>query len=121
MNDTTQNLTDWYWNEDYHCWCLEQVCYAAKPTVPQVQRFLINPMNFVGTKEQEHSHQAEHYRIRVGARDADTAWSTSMSLAVKLANAECGTVDYALVWDAPHSEADYEGEMLRWIDEVCKG
>ena len=118
LPDIWEQLKD-DWKEEY------DRCHGAyenvrHDTAQAMQRFLINPMNFVGTKEQEHSHQAEHYRIRVGARDADTAWSTSMSLAVKLANAECGTVDYALVWDAPHSEADYEGEMLRWIDEVCK-
>lgn len=79
--------------------------------------FLINPMNFIGTKEQ--SAQAKHYRIRVGASDADTAFTISMTLAVKLANAGY-PVDYALVWDQPHSEADYPGEVLQWIDTICR-
>ena len=79
--------------------------------------FLINPMNFIGTKEQ--SAQAKHYRIRVGASDADTAFTVSMTLAVKLANAGY-PVDYALVWDQPHSEADYPGEVLQWIDAICR-
>ena len=79
--------------------------------------FLINPMNFIGTKEQ--STQAKHYRIRVGASDADTAFTISMALAVKLANAGY-PVDYALVWDQPHSEADYPGEVLQWIDAICR-
>ena len=78
--------------------------------------FLINPMNFIGTNEQ--SAQAKHYRIRVGASDADTAFPVSMALAVKLANAGY-PVDYALVWDQPHSEADYPGEVLQWIDAIC--
>ena len=78
--------------------------------------FLINPMNYIGTKEQ--SAQAKHYRIRVGASDADTAFTVSMVLAVKLANAGY-PVDYALVWDQPHSEADYPGEVLQWIDAIC--
>lgn len=78
--------------------------------------FLINPMNFIGTNEQ--SAQAKHYRIRVGASDADTAFTVSMVLAVKLANAGY-PADYALVWDQPHSEADYPGEVLQWIDAIC--
>ena len=54
----------------------------------------------------------QHYRIRVGASDADTAFTVSMVLAVKLANAGY-PVDYALVWDQSHSEADYPGEILK--------
>ena len=79
--------------------------------------YLTNPLSFIGTDEQ--SRQAEHYRIRVGASDADTSLSVSMTLALKLANADCGTVDYAMVWDQPHSEADYPGEVCCWIDAVC--
>ena len=79
---------------------------------------LLNPLSFIGTDEK--STQAKHYRIRVGASDADTSLSVSMTLALKLQNAACGTVDYALVWDQPHSEADYPGEVLKWIDSICK-
>ena len=79
---------------------------------------LSNPLSFIGTAEK--SRQAKHYRIRVGASDADTSLSVSMTLALKLQNAGCGTVDYAIVWDQPHSEADYPGEVCRWIDEICK-
>lgn len=79
---------------------------------------LINPLSFIGTGEK--SHQAEHYRIRVGARDADTALSVSMTLALKLSNANCGTVDYAMVWDLPHCEADYPGEVCDWIHKICR-
>ncbi len=78
---------------------------------------LLNPLCFIGTEEK--SKQAKHYRIRVGASDADTSLSVSMMLALKLQNEGCGTVDYALVWDQPHSEADYPGEVLAWIDSIC--
>lgn len=80
--------------------------------------YLLNPLRFIGTEEK--STQAKHYRIRVGASDADTSLSVAMTLALKLHNAKCGTVDYALVWDQPHSEADYEGDVLEWIDHICK-
>ena len=63
--------------------------------------------------------QAKHYRIRVGASDADTSLSVSMTLALMLQNAG-HPVDYALVWDQPHCRADYPGELLDWIDSICE-
>lgn len=78
---------------------------------------LFNPMDFIGT--QEKSVQAKHYRIRVGGQDADTATTISMSLALKLAKYNCGSVDYAIVWDQPHCDADYPGEVCDWIDSIC--
>ena len=79
--------------------------------------FLINPLNFIGTGEKVR--MAEHFRIRSGAGDADTSFSVAMTLALKLENAGL-PVDYAMVWDQPHSEADYPGEILKWIDDICK-
>ena len=79
--------------------------------------FLINPMNYIGTGEK--SRQAEYFRIRLGASDADTSFSVAMTLAVKLQNAGI-PVDFAFVWDRPHSEADYPGEVLEWIDAITK-
>ncbi len=62
---------------------------------------------------------AEKFRIRVGAQDADTSFSMSMVLAVMLMNAG-KAVDYELVWDQPHTEADYPGEVCDWIEEIVK-
>lgn len=78
---------------------------------------LLNPLSFIGTGEA--CKQAAHYRIRVGASDADTSLSVSMTLALRLANAGFD-VDDALVWDQPHSEADYPGEAIAWIDGICR-
>ena len=76
------------------------------------RRFLINPMNYIGSPECD---SAPHFRIRVGAQDADTAFTISLALGLKLA--QTGTdVDYALVWDKPHCEADYPGEVCDWIE-----
>ena len=80
--------------------------------------YLCNPMNFIGTSEK--STAAKHFRIRVGGKDADTATTISMTLALKLANANCGSVDYAIVWDEPHCAADYPGEECAWIADICK-
>lgn len=81
------------------------------------REYLINPLNFIGTNEK--SNQAKHFRIRVGASDADTSLSVSMTLACKLAETGVPT-DYELVWEQPHSEADYEGEVVSWIEGITK-
>ncbi|MCC8043953.1 MAG: hypothetical protein LIP12_00440 [Clostridiales bacterium] len=81
------------------------------------QLFLNNPLNFIGTEEQ--SDQAKYYRVRVGASDADTSFMIGMTLALELANAG-KPVDYALVWEQPHSEADYPGEVCDWIESICR-
>ncbi|ORX78482.1 hypothetical protein BCR32DRAFT_282228 [Anaeromyces robustus] len=79
------------------------------------RRYLINPMNYIGSDEK--TSMAKHFRIRVGAKDADTAFTISMALALKLAEQDIDT-DYALVWDLPHCEADYPGEICDWIDSI---
>jgi len=77
---------------------------------------IFNPMNYI---DDERGAKAGRFRIRVGASDADTAFTVSMTLALRLQNAGCA-VDYALVWDQPHCDADYPGEVLDWIDEICQ-
>ncbi|MGM9538223.1 MAG: hypothetical protein ACI3VN_07825 [Candidatus Onthomonas sp.] len=80
------------------------------------RRYLINPLSFIGTGEQ--CDAAGHYRINVGACDADTAFTMSMTLALKLAAAG-KDVEYRLIWDKPHCEADYPGEVCGWIEKIC--
>ena len=77
---------------------------------------VLNPMNYIGDPA---GRKAKAFRIRVGASDADTAFTISMTLAIRLANAG-HDVDYALVWDQPHCDADYPGEVLDWIDGICR-
>ena len=81
-----------------------------------MRRYLINPMHFIGGAQP--CDAAGHYRIRVGGCDPDTAFTVSMTLALKLAEAG-KDVDYALVWDMPHSPADYPGEVCDWIEAIC--
>lgn len=78
------------------------------------RRTLINPMELIGSMG---SAAAKFFRIRVGACDADTAFTISMALALKLAEAG-KDVDYALVWDRPHCQADYPNEACDWIERV---
>ena len=78
------------------------------------RRALINPMNYIGSAD---STCAPYFRIRVGAQDADTAFTISMAFGLKLAN-DGIDVDYALVWDKPHCEADYPDEVCDWIEKI---
>lgn len=95
------------------------VSYAAciGDAEQEQQKFLLNPLNYIATDQPDSG--TEYYRIRVGAQDADTAFIISMELAAKLQNAGKHT-DYALVWDKPHCQADYPGEVVGWIKEICR-
>lgn len=55
-----------------------------------------------------------------GNQDGDTSLSTSAVLALSLENKTDADVDYALVWDQPHGNADYDGELVQWIEKICK-
>lgn len=77
---------------------------------------LYNPFHYIGT---EKSDMAKCYRIRVGASDADTSLTMSMTLALKLAAAG-KEVDYEIVWEEPHCQADYQGEVCTWIEKICR-
>jgi ABC-type sugar transport system ATPase subunit/acetyl esterase/lipase len=78
---------------------------------------LINPMDYIAAGQ--NGDCARHCRIRVGSCDADTSFTISMTLALKLAELGIDT-DYQLVWDQPHCEADYPGDMVQWIERICK-
>lgn len=80
------------------------------------RRWLINPINQTDVEDQN---TANFFRIHVGAQDADTAFTISMALAVKLAN-KGKDVEYRLIWDRPHCEADYPFEVCDWIDRIIK-
>lgn len=79
---------------------------------------LMNPMDYI---EDAAGKKASFFRIRVGGSDADTSFSISTVLALKLRNVGLESVDDAFVWDQPHCQADYPGELTRWIREVTEG
>ncbi len=81
----------------------------------QKRIYLLNPMHFIGTEEE--SRQPEFYRINVGSRDADTAFTISMALALKLLEAG-KNVKFQYIWDQPHCPADFEGEFTEWIKSI---
>lgn len=82
------------------------------------RKYLINPSNYIGTKEE--CTTAQYFRIRTGTADPHTALTIGMNLALELQEKENTTVDYAMVWDQPHGEADYSGELTSWIKEITQ-
>ena len=81
-------------------------------------RKLLHPMNYIGTDKKADT--ADHIRIRVGTEDGNTSLSVAAVLALVLEDKTDSDVDYALVWAQPHGDADYEGELISWINSICK-
>ncbi|MBR1741068.1 MAG: hypothetical protein IJ733_04205 [Lachnospiraceae bacterium] len=167
----------WFYDEKFDAWCLEDIIYTDKAKQPAFQRlsiyvpgaymeeggvfrpegsnpeiaglilqlkdsfpeeyekyyeaykraeddrelarreYLLNPFQFIGTEDDRSS--TRHYRVCVGASDADTSFSVNLSLALKLMNAGKDAA-YELFWEQPHCEADYPGELFEWIDHLCR-
>lgn len=62
---------------------------------------------------------AQHWRIRQGAKDADTSLAIPVILATTLEN-EGKTVDFSIPWNQGHA-GDYDlDELFAWIDSVAK-
>jgi len=75
---------------------------------------LMNPMNFI---DDSRTTVAQHWYIRHGARDRDTAFPIPINLALKLQNAG-KDVNFLLAWNRPHS-GDYAlDELFEWIRQV---
>ncbi len=82
-----------------------------------LRAYLLNPLNYIDTDEE--CDTASYFRIRVGTLDPHTSFTVAMNLALKLDACEGIDVDYAMVWDEEHGEADYSGELFAWIDSIC--
>lgn len=75
---------------------------------------LMNPMCFP-----DHPGCVQHWRIRHGAADRDTAFHISAMLSLSLMQ-RGREVDYFLPWGVPHS-GDYDLEdLFSWMDKICK-
>jgi len=75
---------------------------------------IMNPVNFIGS-----SGTTQHWRIRHGAFDRDTALAIPVILATLLQN-KGYDVDFRIPWGLPHS-GDYDmEELFAWIDQLCK-
>jgi len=80
------------------------------------QTQLLNPMYML--QNVPNSNVAPNFRIRVGTQDADTSWMIALSLALSVKNNTGSNVDFAFVWDEPHTNADYKGEFVEWINSI---
>ena len=77
---------------------------------------LMNPMSFIGDS---HTTIAQHWYIRHGARDRDTAFPVPINFATRLQNAG-KDVNFLLAWNRPHS-GDYAlDELFEWIADIVK-
>ncbi len=77
---------------------------------------IMNPLNFIGRADVT---TAEHFRIRHGAVDRDTALAIPAILALKLQNSGVD-VNFFSPWGRGHA-GDYDLEQLfDWIDSICK-
>ena len=77
---------------------------------------LMNPMSFIGD---DNTTIAQHWYIRHGARDRDTAFPVPINFATKLQNAG-KDVNFLLAWNRPHS-GDYAlNELFEWIADLVK-
>ena len=81
------------------------------------RKFLLNPFSYIISNETD---MPKNIRIRVGSQDSDTSFSISMSLALLFSTYTEANVDYQLCWDQGHGDADYAGELVQWIDSICK-
>jgi hypothetical protein len=80
---------------------------------------LLNPMNYIGNPGKKCS-TAPYFRIRVGTKDEHTSFTVALNLALALETHTRSTVDYAMIWNQGHGNADYEGDLLAWIERICK-
>ena len=77
---------------------------------------LMNPMSFIGDSN---TTVAQHWYIRHGARDRDTAFPVPVNFATRLQNAG-KDVNFLLAWNRPHS-GDYAlDELFEWIAKIVK-
>ena len=72
---------------------------------------MMNPMNFIKNTS------TQNWRIRHGAKDADTSLAISTILATTLRNHK-KAVDFAMPWDIGH-RGDYDlEELFEWMDKI---
>ncbi|WP_449449464.1 subtype B tannase [Streptococcus suis] len=98
----------------------EQARFQTDLTSDTQQRVnLLNPMYFLSNHNIEQNRRAQHFRICLGSKDADTSFAISriLYLALKKWNV---AVDYQLIWGLGHCDADYREEFSEWVDACTK-
>jgi len=67
---------------------------------------------------------ASHWRIRSGIEQGDTALCTEINLALGLLMYGISDVDFAMVWNQGHTQAEDSGSgssnFIEWVEQCCK-
>lgn len=87
---------------------------AANPVVQEMVDWY-NPYGYVLREETD---ICQYFRICVGTQDSDTAPLVSGVFALLLEKAGYD-VDYNLIWNMGHTDADYAGALEAWVDSIC--
>lgn len=75
---------------------------------------MMNPMYFIGS---DNSDVSQHWWIRYGTRDTNTALSVIINLATSLENAGAD-VDTSLYWNAGHGSDQDPEQFIEWISTI---
>ena len=113
------------WDAAYVTDCASDL--AEKDEIGSVQQTRVdmyNPMYFLCDyyKGSGTSTVAQHWRIRTGIDQSDTALNTETNLALALkANSKVKDVDFATVWGMKHVEAERTGDkttnFIQWVSD----
>ncbi|GAA1460572.1 subtype B tannase [Williamsia maris] len=76
---------------------------------------LMNPMYHLGRGDTE---RAEHWWIRLGTKDSDTALTVSANLAAAV-SARGETVDHRMYWDAGHGANEDAADFITWVKKIA--
>ena len=89
----------------------------------QEQAYLMNSTHIMldvaaGTQQAD---IARHWRTRNGTADEHTSFTVAYNLATSARMAGADDVDYSLVWNMPHGNAEGEttGTVYQWIHAIC--
>lgn len=77
---------------------------------------MMNPLQYINKPDVQ---TAKYWRIRHGAKDADTSLAIPTILATTLVN-NGANIDFAFPWNQGHG-SDYDlSETFAWIDSIAK-
>ncbi len=76
---------------------------------------ILNPYNYVADGQTD---TAQHFRITVGTTDPHTSPSASAIFALLLQMSGVD-VEYELMWNQIHTDADTATGLIEWVDALC--
>lgn len=76
---------------------------------------ILNPYNYVADGQTD---TAQHFRITVGTTDPHTSPSVSAIFALLLQMSGVD-VEYELMWNQIHTDADTATGLIEWVDALC--